>query len=312
MKKVSAYRHHAARHSRDITSPIPTARKLSVLAASAYDLLAHPTRMRCRPRISIRIHPVNWRLAEPAVNTLVMLLKREQCVCVCSDNAGGKVKFHTTMVSPKHAATVLRRGRSTNSPTYHRVATICVVSILIVLILLYVRSSLKTARGNATGGREKHNVRLLIAIGSKPSNVELRNAAREGWLRWMRKGDVAYIFFSDVEGRKELLKEQQEVCTFSHKLETKQRGKISEITRTRWCTSLLLQKLDMVLMPIEGGYGTKENNSFLARALFQLSHALDHYNFDYMLRIDDDTFLCLHRLLYELDSYPTSQFFMGR
>lgn len=68
----------------------------------------------------------------------------------------------------------------------------------------------------------------------------------------------------------------------------------------------------MVLMNIEGGYGTKEDNNFLERALYQFEYASKNYDFDYFLRVDDDSFLCLHRLMFELRSYPSRQFFMGR
>uniref|UniRef100_A0A7S3A1T7 Hexosyltransferase n=1 Tax=Rhodosorus marinus TaxID=101924 RepID=A0A7S3A1T7_9RHOD len=138
--------------------------------------------------------------------------------------------------------------------------------------------------------KDKVVTTLFIAIGSKPSNFHLRDSARRSWLQWASLGQTAYKFFSDhPQYADDSDKQHAEKLLFEAKAEK-----------------------DMVLMNIEGGYGTKEDNNFLDRALYQFEYASKNYDFDYFLRVDDDSFLCLHRLMFELKSYPSRQFFMGR
>lgn len=50
---------------------------------------------------------------------------------------------------------------------------------------------------------------------------------------------------------------------------------------------------------------------FGMRLLFQLVHASLHYEFDYLLRIDDDYFFCLKRYIAELSLPPLGPFIVG-
>ncbi|KAK1866192.1 hypothetical protein I4F81_008712 [Pyropia yezoensis] len=62
-------------------------------------------------------------------------------------------------------------------------------------------------------------------------------------------------------------------------------------------------------MPLAAGYGSREDNTFGERGLWQMRWALAAAPpFDYYLRVDDDSFLCLHKLRAELAAYPPVQF----
>lgn len=139
---------------------------------------------------------------------------------------------------------------------------------------------------------------LFIAIGSAPKNAALRAAARESWLTWLPENHrVSYKFFSDAP---------------PPSIKTGGGGE-------SYATWAALEaesetKADMVLQPLGTGYGDKEHNAYGQRARYQMQWALREsvVEPDYFLRIDDDSFLCLHKLLYELKSAPREQFFWGR
>lgn len=138
-------------------------------------------------------------------------------------------------------------------------------------------------------------VLLFIAIGSGPGNADLRAAARQSWLRWLpQDGSVDYRFFSDArpDGKEAL--ENQHIWDALEAEEQREQ--------------------DLVLQPLATGYGSNSENAYGQRALFQISWARQRLEdrMSYYLRIDDDSFLCLHRLLYELKTAPAEQFFWGR
>lgn len=137
-------------------------------------------------------------------------------------------------------------------------------------------------------------VTLFISIGSAPSNAALRDAARDGWLRWMpQDGSVQYRFFSDA----------RPAPNSPHASDQVWDSLDSEVG----------EKGDVVLQPLETGYGDNKANVYGQRAMFQLAWSKKQFaSMDYFLRIDDDSFLCLHRLLYELKTAPRRQFFWGR
>lgn len=150
----------------------------------------------------------------------------------------------------------------------------------------------------------KNRLRLFIAIGSAPRNTALRSAARDGYLRWLPPdASVAYKFFSDARpapGRPTWNADGDE----SSAAERKATWDVLEAEAAA--------RGDVVLQDIATGYGSPSANAYGRRARFQLAYVRASYAVDYYLRIDDDSFLCLHRLLYELASAPASQFFWGR
>lgn len=149
------------------------------------------------------------------------------------------------------------------------------------LVLLPVLSLLVSIGRRPSTRRHKDEILLFLAIGSAPGNAELRHAARSGWLQWAA-GDsrVKYMFFTEAEAEQEMnSRVRDEASSFG----------------------------DMIFQPLPSGY-----SSFARRALFQFQFALEAYNFRFFLRIDDDSYLCLHRLLYELPYRPSSRFFWGK
>lgn len=143
--------------------------------------------------------------------------------------------------------------------------------------------------------RSSHPTTLFIAIGSAPGNFALRNAARQGWLRWLPSdGTVSYRFFSDTPPVTSDLLSSSTVDWSSLRRESK-------------------RYKDVVLQPLPTGYGSNEHNLYSQRARFQAEWTVRYVSeADFFLRIDDDSFLCLHRLLYELKALPRSQLFWGR
>lgn len=136
---------------------------------------------------------------------------------------------------------------------------------------------------------------LFVALGSAPQNSHLRAAARRTWLRWLpQDGSVQYRFFSDAPP------------SFKAPLVQSANTWHSLLDEAR------TQK-DMLLQPLPTGYGDNEHNVYGSRALYQMQWALHHFpNVSYFLRVDDDSFLCLDKLVYELKSAPRRQFFWGK
>ncbi len=136
---------------------------------------------------------------------------------------------------------------------------------------------------------------LFIAIGSAPGNWELRNASRQSWLKWIPKdGSVSYRFFTDAPPDD---------------------ADLTDSARRTWKSidAEAVEHHDVIQQPIDSGYGDKEHNAYGLRARFQTKWAMSNFrNLSYFLRIDDDSFLCLDKLLYELKSAPREQFFWGR
>jgi hypothetical protein len=147
----------------------------------------------------------------------------------------------------------------------------------------------------APGEAREPRVALFIAIGSAPANADLRGAARRGWLRWLPDdGSVEYRFFSDARPAAAGAPPGADVWDALEAEGGAER--------------------DLVLQPLATGYGSNSENAYGQRALYQLAWARRRYGggLEFFLRVDDDSFLCLHRLLYELKTAPRAQFFWGR
>lgn len=163
----------------------------------------------------------------------------------------------------------------------------------ILLLTLFRASALSSSRLEKGEARKQSNgpPRLFIAIGSAPNHTRLRAAIRATWLSWLPKdGSITYRFFSDAP---------------PHRL--------SSHLMWRQLRDETRDKKDIELQPIPSGYGDNEHNQYGRRALYQLHWAVTYEKeHDFFLRIDDDSFLCLHRLAYEIRNVPRSQFFWGR
>lgn len=151
---------------------------------------------------------------------------------------------------------------------------------------------------------EVDKARLFIAIGSAPKNGELRQAARETWLRWIPDdASVTYRFFTDAKP------DNLDSLTIDERLMWERIAKEKS------------EYDDIVEQNLPGGYGDNEHNEYGRRGIFQMKWVLHHQRdatttgksrISHFLRIDDDSFLCLHRLRYELPTLPRAQFFWGR
>ena len=124
-------------------------------------------------------------------------------------------------------------------------------------------------------------VDLFVAIGSVPGeqNAALRLAARETFLKDLINHDtfhVTYRFFVDANA--------------------------STTQEAHGLTK------DTVEMDFPGGYA-----HFVDRAFWQMKYAVNHYNFRYLLQIDDDGYLCTHKLIDDLiHQAPKAAFFWGK
>ena len=125
----------------------------------------------------------------------------------------------------------------------------------------------------------KTHTLLAIGILSKLTDINRRKAIRLSWLQICHNNTEKVIcrFFSDSVNNqsKQIYVEEKEKHT------------------------------DIVHMPIKGEY------SFAMRLLWMLIFFTKNYLFDFFLRIDDDYFLCLDRLLKELPYRPKNGLYWG-
>ncbi|KYN00172.1 PREDICTED: beta-1,3-galactosyltransferase 6 [Cyphomyrmex costatus] len=125
-----------------------------------------------------------------------------------------------------------------------------------------------TLRGN------KPKYRLIALILSNPDNLERRNTIRKTWLA---ESDATVKHFF-VVGTQDILPEQRN---------TLQSEK---------------QKFDdLLLLPrLQDSYGT-----LTKKVLYTLKAVHEHYDFDYLLKCDDDSYVVVHKLLKELDKWQS-------
>ena len=83
-------------------------------------------------------------------------------------------------------------------------------------------------------------------------------------------------------------------------------GLLRDRTRRNFISNEKDKYKDIKLQPLEGGRG-----QFGFRFLNQIKWAAAKFNFQYLLRIDDDYFLCLKRLLSELPWRPKQNLVWG-
>lgn len=176
------------------------------------------------------------------------------------------------------------------------VISLIIFFIFLITILIFQShdSAQVTSWKQGTEPSDNH-LHLFIAIGSAPQNANLRRAARETWLTWLPDdGSVSYRFFTDAPPPTRTAHAAQAPLWRSLALESARHG-------------------DIIQQPLPTGYGDNEHNAYGRRALYQTRWAVQENNaLTHFLRVDDDSFLCLHRLLYELKSSPREQFFWGR
>ncbi|XP_068728364.1 uncharacterized protein [Montipora capricornis] len=128
-------------------------------------------------------------------------------------------------------------------------------------------------------GNKRTKVLLLIIISTAPARFPRRQAVRETWWKHCRKNMQVKCFFvtdgfiPDNAKRDLLLQERN-------------------------------QYKDIELQPLLGW-------EFGLRFLYQIKWAYAKFDFQYLLRLDDDYFLCLKRLLAELPMRPKENLIWG-
>ncbi|KAA8494198.1 hypothetical protein FVE85_4173 [Porphyridium purpureum] len=206
--------------------------------------------------------------------------------------------------------------------TSQRTVWVSVLLLLAAVLVLAVIGGLHMADGTRSKVRAVIDIvadraarpehlparKLMVCIGSSPSHRAIRDAARRGWLSWIPPGEdlVEYRFFTDhpdviVKNDQRGSRTNDSSMSLESKRELARQLEEEQDTHK-----------DLVFQRIESGYGNYKKNAFGRRALFQLNWSVTHYQFDYLLKMDDDVFLCLHRLLYELNQRPDRAFFWGR
>lgn len=122
---------------------------------------------------------------------------------------------------------------------------------------------------------KKPHILFAVGILSKLSAIDRRNGVRDTWLKECleRPTKVICRFFTD-EIRSDTVNRE----LYIHEQKNHQ---------------------DLEYMPYKGGY------NFALRLLWMFRWYTQNYEFDYFLRVDDDYFICMDRLLKELPHRPT-------
>ena len=145
-----------------------------------------------------------------------------------------------------------------------------------------ISSPVKTRKDLSTRRDNRPFVDLLVVIGSgsKAQNEDLRLAARETFLKDLVNHSefrAAYRFFVDANASK------------TEEAYNGRRG-------------------DTVEMDVPAGYA-----HFADRAFWQMEYATNNFDFQYLLRIDDDGYICTDNLIYDLmHQAPKTHFFWGK
>lgn len=131
--------------------------------------------------------------------------------------------------------------------------------------------------------RRKHKktrLKLIVAILSAPIRFDRREGIRRTWMNQCSSEEVVCRFFTDS-----LFDMEPNVRSVLVN-ESNQYG-------------------DLEFMPIPKGY------NFGLRLLWLMEWSAERYEFDFFLRMDDDYFVCLKRLLFEIPFRPQKRLYWG-
>ncbi|KAG5308215.1 B3GT6 galactosyltransferase, partial [Acromyrmex insinuator] len=144
--------------------------------------------------------------------------------------------------------------------------------VFVFLCLRYLPERECQSNRQTPGSKLKH--RLIALILSSPDNLERRNTIRKTWLA-EHDATVKHFF---VIGTQDILPEQRN---------TLQSEK---------------QKFDdLLLLPrLQDSYGM-----LTKKVLHTLKAVHEHYDFDYLLKCDDDSYVLVHKILKELDKWQS-------
>ena len=130
---------------------------------------------------------------------------------------------------------------------------------------------------DSTEHRKKRRVSLVVAILTAPTRFDRRQGIRATWMKECNNPGVVCRFFTDPLSE----------------MEPHQRNALINENRTN---------NDLEFMPIPKGY------NFGRRMLWLMEWSAENYDFDYFLRVDDDYFVCLKKLLLELPHRPRKRY----
>ncbi|XP_008547614.1 beta-1,3-galactosyltransferase 6 [Microplitis demolitor] len=153
---------------------------------------------------------------------------------------------------------------------------IVTVTFIIVIIMVIYSLLLKQCRLSSDSSNnsqlKKQKYRLLILILTAPDNMKERVTLRKTWLS-DKSDNVKHLF---VIGTENLQLENHET------LQSEQ-----------------LKFKDLLLLPkLRDAYGT-----LTKKVLQSFKRIIDEYDFDYLLKVDDDSFVLIHKLLVNLDTW---------
>ena len=130
-----------------------------------------------------------------------------------------------------------------------------------------------TLEGQQNPSSQRKSILMFIAILSAPNRIHRRNALRRSWLRQCEEHNTSCFIFTDS------------LDTHGNRLPDEV---IVALEQERFLNK------DLILTESPGGV------NFATRYLWVINWANRNYKFDFLLRVDDDYFICMDRLFLEL------------
>ncbi|PFX18065.1 Beta-1,3-galactosyltransferase 6 [Stylophora pistillata] len=127
---------------------------------------------------------------------------------------------------------------------------------------------------------KKTRLKLIVAILSAPIRFDRREGIRRTWMNQCSSEEVVCRFFTDS------LSDMEPNVRSVLVNESAKYG-------------------DLEFMPVPKGY------NFGLRLLWLMEWSVERYEFDFFLRMDDDYFVCLKRLLFEIPFRPQKRLYWG-
>lgn len=149
------------------------------------------------------------------------------------------------------------------------------VPIVLILVFLCARYPARECSPNEQMILDsKPKYRLIILILSSPDNLERRDTIRKTWLA--DRGHDAMMRHFFVIGTQDILPEQRNTLQ-------SEKEKFD----------------DLLLLPqLQDSYGI-----LTKKVLYALKGIYERYNFDFLLKCDDDSYILVHKILKELDRW---------
>ncbi|TGZ52716.1 beta-1,3-galactosyltransferase 6 [Temnothorax longispinosus] len=154
------------------------------------------------------------------------------------------------------------------------VLALLVGALLVLLCVRYLPARGCSADRQISEAKPKY--RLIVLVMSGPDNLERRDTIRKTWLADHSPGATVRHLF--VVGTQDILPEQRNTL---------------QSEKEKFDDLLLLPRL-------QDSYGT-----LTKKVLHALKAVHEHYDFDYLLKCDDDSYALVHKILKELDRWQS-------